>query len=71
MQTALKMQPEDVILRYDSICLDHLISVSKASEKLNAKNVTAADIKATNKALSDAIEALDELIVTYESDRLL
>jgi hypothetical protein len=71
MEETLKMQPEDVILRYDSLCLYHLITVIDSLEKLKSRHVTPADVKQANKALENGIEAYDELISAYESDRLM
>ena len=34
MDVALKALPEDVILRFDSLCLDQLVLVSEVTQKV-------------------------------------
>ena len=70
MDIALKALPEDVILRFDSLCLDQLILVSEVTQKVAKGKLTPADVKSSNKVLADAVSTLDELLVTYESDAL-
>ena len=65
-----KLQPDEVILKFDGACLDELIKVAEASERMAAPGVTPAAVKATDKVLTGAISTLDELLSTYESDRL-
>lgn len=65
-----KLQPDDVMLKFDGLCLDELIRVSKASEMLNRPSLTAATIKNTDKVLKEAIATFDELVMTYQSEKL-
>ena len=71
MDVTQKFQPDDVILKFDALCLDELIRVAKASEVINRTNLSPADVKNTEKMLTMAISTYDELITTYESDRLM
>ena len=65
------MQPDDVILKFDGLCLDELIKVAQVSETLTKAKLTPADVKSTDSILTHAITTFDELVSTYESDRLL
>lgn len=71
MNVTQEMQPDDVILKFDGICIDELLRVAKVSEAMTQPNITPADVKNTDKILTQAIVALDDLINTYESDKLL
>jgi len=70
MDETKSLQPDDVLLNFDSLCLDELIKVSKSTVKLSKPNLTPADIKSCDQDVTSAIQTLDELIVSYESDRL-
>jgi hypothetical protein len=71
MDVTQKFQPDDVILKFDGLCLDELIRVVKVSVAMNKTNLSPADVKNTDKVLTKAISTFDELITTYESDRLM
>lgn len=58
------------MLKFDGICLDELIQVSRVSETMTRASLTPATVKNTNKVLSEAIQTFDELVVTYQSNRL-
>lgn len=68
---ALKIHPEDDILKYDGHCIGHLIETSNAVRRLNEPGVQPGTIKSCNEALHAAILAMTELIQTFESNRLL
>ena len=70
MDAALKALPEDVILRFDSLCLDQLVQVSEVTQKVAQGKLTPADVKNSNRVLQDATQTLDGLLATYESDAL-
>ena len=55
MNVALKALPEDVILRFDSLCLNQLIQVSEVTQKVAQGNLSPADVKNSNKVLQNAI----------------
>lgn len=65
LENTQKLQPDDVMLKFDGLCLDELIRVSKATDMLNRPSLTPANVKNTDKALKEAIATFDELIVTY------
>ena len=65
-----KVQPDDVMLKFDGICLDELIRVSQVSETINRASLTPANVKNTDKTLKEAISTFDELVVTYQSSKL-
>ena len=71
MDITQKLQADDVILKFDGLCLDELIKVVKVSEKLVSSKLTPADVKSSDAVLTNAIATLDELIKTYESERLM
>ena len=65
------MQPDDLILKFDGLCLDELINVSSVTDTLSKAKLTPADVKNSDAVIAQAIRTLDELVSTYESDRLL
>lgn len=71
LENTKKMQPDDLILKFDGLCLDELIKVSQVTETLQKAKLTPADVKNSDQVLSSAISTFDELVTTYESDRLL
>ena len=60
-----------MLLNFDSLCLDELIKVSQVTRKMSETGLTPADIKTCDSVFSTAIATLDELISTYQSDRLM
>lgn len=62
MDIALKAMPNDVILKFDCLCLDQLINVSETTQKMAQGNLTSATIKTSNQVYSQAISTLDELL---------
>ena len=40
-----KLQPDDLILKFDGLCLDELINVASVSETLAKAKLTPADVK--------------------------
>ena len=52
MSATQKMQPDDLILKFDGICIDELIRVAKASEAMTQPGITPGDIKNTDKVLT-------------------
>ena len=71
MENTKKLQHDEVILKFDSLCLDELIKVGEASLKQSASGLTPSDTKQCNQVFVEAIATFDELISTYQSDRLL
>ena len=64
------LQPDDVILNFDGLCLDELIKVSTASKQMAQTGLKPGDIKNCDLTLTEAIRTFDELITTYSSDKL-
>ena len=52
MDIALKAMPNDVILKFDCLCLDQLVNVSETTRKMAQGNLTSATIKASNQVYS-------------------
>ena len=60
------MQPDELILKFDGLCLDELIKVAESqADAAPETNQRKSEI------LAGAIATFDELVTTYESDRLL
>lgn len=71
MDETKRLQPDDVLLNFDSLCLEELIKVGKVTNKVSKGNLTAADVKSNDSVLKNAITTFDELIETYSSERLM
>ena len=71
MDETKRMQPDDVLLNFDSLCLDELIKVGQVTIKVSKGSLTAADVKTNDNILKNAISTFDELIETYSSERLM
>ena len=52
MDIALKAMPNDVILKFDCLCLDQLVNVSETTRKMAQGNLTSATIKTSNQIYS-------------------